>query len=615
MAERDDNKSHSDALKTSGIEQLKSPGINSNYLDWSFVVELHLQACKVGYVLEEVAPKNRLSNWKDDNVTVCSVITKTVESSNYRHVRDHRSDAQAMWLSLRSAHQDFTAGGRMYWLRKLVLYRMSDEDVDKHLDSMTVIYEKLNALVTPSSPLTADDVFATALLISVPPTWLHSISHLLNSPCTSSSQIVSCLKAESNRRASSIDDLSHTVSVSKASTSFDKRRFDSRTNNNRIPRTSYNQDLNCSFCKASGHDLSTCKTAARVLNDHKDSLVDEFRKLKHSKPQSKKSEKVSKTKTVSLGSFSDDDSDSDSSSTSRGNERARAAVIASASRVGRHDDWTVDSACLKSMMPEFSDTSFLQSDKTIINLADDSTIVSSHRTQVHLPVLGDVSINALIVPELHDPLLSVADLCDKNLAVVFRSDGCKIYHSSSVDGLSPVVGEGYQKDNLFYLPREVSSLSVCLATSTSSDITLLDYHHCLNHIGVRPLKKLLRLQNIHPTVMNEIDVQKCDICVQGKLHRSPLRSRKDHRSDVVGGQIFSDVGSYEVVSREGYKYYITFVDDCSKAVYVNPMKFKSDSFNCFKIFRSVFEKTKATSSYLSRRTTVVNTCQENLKTT
>lgn len=54
----------------------------------------------------------------------------------------------------------------------------------------------------------------------------------------------------------------------------------------------------------------------------------------------------------------------------------------------------------------------------------------------------------------------------------------------------------------------------------------------------------------------------------------------------------SDVGSYDKVSREGYHHYITFVDDCSKAVFVLPMKLKSDSFNCFKLFWSFFEKDK-----------------------
>ena len=34
------------------------------------------------------------------------------------------------------------------------------------------------------------------------------------------------------------------------------------------------------------------------------------------------------------------------------------------------------------------------------------------------------------------------------------------------------------------------------------------------------------------------------------------------------------------------------MDNCSKAVFVFPMKFNSDSFNCFKIFCSFFEKDK-----------------------
>jgi hypothetical protein len=45
-----------------------------------------------------------------------------------------------------------------------------------------------------------------------------------------------------------------------------------------------------------------------------------------------------------------------------------------------------------------------------------------------------------------------------------------------------------------------------------------------------------------------------------------------------------------VVSREGYKYFVTFVDDFSKSAVVYPMKSKSDVFSFFKIFRATFEK-------------------------
>jgi hypothetical protein len=47
-------------------------------------------------------------------------------------------------------------------------------------------------------------------------------------------------------------------------------------------------------------------------------------------------------------------------------------------------------------------------------------------------------------------------------------------------------------------------------------------------------------------------------------------------------------GSYEVQLREDYKYLISFIDDCSKAVFLYPMKLKSQSFACFKIFCATF---------------------------
>lgn len=390
--------------------------------------------------------KDRGLNWHNDNITVCSVITKTIDSSNYRHVRDHRTDAGAMWQALWSAHQDFTAGGRMYWLRKLVLYQMTDDDVDTHLDAMTVIYEKLNFLVTPSNPLTADDIFATALLISVPATWLHAISHLLNSPRTTSSQIVSCLKAESKRCASSIDHLCHSISVSKATSSYERRRLENRADINHTPRTPYDPEAWCSFCKTNGNDLASCKTTARVLSDHKDSMMDDFKKLKSGKSQNKKPEKVSKTQTVSLGTFSDDEDDfDDGNSLALSNcvVCAKTAIVANASRVGHVDNWTLDSAYSKSMTPTTVNMTSLKNDFTTINLADNSTIKSSHRGHVPLPVKGEPIIDTLVLRSLHNPLLSVANVCDKDLSVVFDLNGCKIYPSSLVNSLTPILGEGY----------------------------------------------------------------------------------------------------------------------------------------------------------------------------
>ena len=61
-------------------------------------------------------------------------------------------------------------------------------------------------------------------------------------------------------------------------------------------------------------------------------------------------------------------------------------------------------------------------DTTSIKLADNSVIKSSHVGQAALPLSGVCPVAALVVPDVHEPLLSVAGVCDKNLAVVFNSD-------------------------------------------------------------------------------------------------------------------------------------------------------------------------------------------------
>ncbi|EFP92976.2 uncharacterized protein PGTG_18989 [Puccinia graminis f. sp. tritici CRL 75-36-700-3] len=173
-------------LKVSGIVQLKPQGADSNYLDWSFVVLLHLQSLKLAYVLEseDAAPtvaatvaataetKSRPPSWAIDSIAVSSFIARTIHPSNLRFIRAHGTNAAAMWTSLSQAHQDFSSGGRMHWLRQLVVARLSGDDIDSHIESMAICAERLGSLVTPEKPLTVDDIHATALLTSLTDDWL-----------------------------------------------------------------------------------------------------------------------------------------------------------------------------------------------------------------------------------------------------------------------------------------------------------------------------------------------------------------------------------------------------------------------------------------------------------
>lgn len=84
----------------------------------------------------------------------------------------------------------------MYWFQKLDMMELSNNDIETHIDEMQGVYDHLSSLITVDNPLTADDYFETALLVPLPSNWLSCVSSLLQETRTSSTQIVTTLKAE-----------------------------------------------------------------------------------------------------------------------------------------------------------------------------------------------------------------------------------------------------------------------------------------------------------------------------------------------------------------------------------------------------------------------------------
>lgn len=175
----------------------------------------------------------------------------------------------------------------------------SSDDINNHIENLHKCYERLDALITPEIPLRADDIYATALFISLPPEWTNCISRLLQSESTTSSTIVRALKQESTRRKSKMIKTVDDTSASRVSSSKEgKVRKDKPT---------------CTFCNRDGHELNDCQTAGRILKDAKDDYANKKREERENKrrPKSKrKPVKAGKTEHAILRSDSGSDADS-----------------------------------------------------------------------------------------------------------------------------------------------------------------------------------------------------------------------------------------------------------------------------------------------------------------
>jgi hypothetical protein len=188
-------------------------------------------------------------------------------------------------------------------------------------------------------------------------------------------------------------------------------------------------------------------------------------------------------------------------------------------------DANIDSGCSMSMNPYLSNVQRPTADAKPIRLADHSAIEATHRGFPQLPLSVPTKILTLVVPSLHEPLLAVSGLCNQGLTVVFGKDVCKIYTGSVNAKEGSLAGHGYRKGNLYYLQKaDVSSHSAKKPPRSIVNTSFLDSHNHLSHIGVCLLKRLLKTLNITPSILKKINVQKCTVCVQSKIHRRPLTS-------------------------------------------------------------------------------------------
>lgn len=428
--------------------------------------------------------------------------------------------------------------------------------------------------------MTANDIFATSLLVSLPTDWLGCVSNLLNNPSTPSISIVNTLKAESLRRKS--HQTSEVIDLTSASAKEVPQS--SPTGVKRGP---------CKFCKRTNHSTDNCWSLRDLMKDHSVLVKDHLeatlpsslksKSSKLSKGKSVKPEKVSRTSVVT-----DDESSSEDKHTSS------AMVVTESTSAVSSPCWTMDSGTTTSMAPN---QSYLQplsitSCDSKVRLADGLIIKAAGSGSALVPLLKG-SHSALIVPSLREPLLSISAFCDDGMSVVFTKSNAHLYASHQLHIDASPIATAPREGNLYYLspgqvkpPSHTSGASYHLPTT---DDSLMSWHCRLGHPNLRVVKKLLKSLDIPCGLANDEDVSRCPVCVQGKWNRPGFHSRGAFRARCVGEIIHLDVSSFPTPSREGYKYYFSFIDDFSKFSTAYLLKSKDQTFTCFKHFLAHFE--------------------------
>ena len=237
-----------------------------------------------------------------------------------------------------------------------------------------------------------------------------------------------------------------------------------------------------------------------------------------------------------------------------------------------HDLWVVDSGASNHMSNKLTNLYNFRpcSSSTFVSVADGKDVPVQGKGKTKL-VSKTIESEVLYVPSFPVQLLSVQQLTSTlNCDVLFTSD--KVLFQDRIT--KKTIGEGFQLHGLFYFSSDDRLCKGFQASLSSTNKHSL-WHQRLGHPSESVFNK------IHPSLPKGTDG--CDICHYSKSTRLPFNLSLSKSSEMFE-LVHSDVWGPFSLSIDGFKYFVTFIDDFSKVTWVYLLKSKSEVFECFKDF-------------------------------
>ncbi|KAJ0765088.1 putative RNA-directed DNA polymerase transcription factor C3H family [Helianthus annuus] len=143
-----------------------------------------------------------------------------------------------------------------------------------------------------------------------------------------------------------------------------------------------------------------------------------------------------------------------------------------------------------------------------------------------------------------------------------------------------IIGRGTERQGLYYVDEVAQQGTVMLAHGTIKREAWL-WHRRLGH----PSAGYLRL--LFPKLFPSGDKINCETCLLAKSHRQPFKTNNT-RVNVPFALIHSDVrGPSPITGGQGFRYFLLFIDDCTRMTWVYFLKHKSEVFEKFTIFHTM----------------------------
>ncbi|GKA64423.1 putative RNA-directed DNA polymerase [Tanacetum coccineum] len=249
-------------------------------------------------------------------------------------------------------------------------------------------------------------------------------------------------------------------------------------------------------------------------------------------------------------------------------------IVNMSGKFNKEGMWIVYSGCTEHITcyDSMLKNKFKKNYETPMTIPNGETIVEEGRGSCTLPNGVDVN-NVLHIPKFKCNLLSVSKLSrDLNCAITFLPESFFMHDIRS----GTLIGTGKCQNGLYKM--EMVKKRHALATSVST------WHKRLGHPS-NP--KLQHLDFFKGTPLNSKVF--CDSCMKAKFSRLPfpVSTTKTHACfDLIHCDIW---GKYRTPSLTRASYFLTIVDDFSRATWVYLLKQKHEASMCLKAFHKMVQ--------------------------
>ena len=181
--------------------------------------------------------------------------------------------------------------------------------------------------------------------------------------------------------------------------------------------------------------------------------------------------------------------------------------------------------------------------------------------------------NVLFIPEFRLNLISISSLTDDiGSRVIFNQHACEI--QDLIKGR--MLGHGRRVANLYVMDVEDTNVSVNAVVDIST------WHNRLRHASLQRLDVIS--ESLGTTKHKNKGSDYCHVCHLAKHRKLSFPSQNNVCNEIFEMLHIDIWGPFSVETVDGYQYFLTIVDDHSRATWIYLLKTKSEVLTIFHDF-------------------------------